>query len=55
MLNYDNESAMEITEQHKTWLAYQRLLNGLGDKQATKTDLIMAMTDAVHYLEEVII
>lgn len=36
----------------KKWLAYQRLQNALGDKKATKADLIAAMHEASHYLED---
>lgn len=34
------------------WCAYHRLLNALGDKKATKSDLIQAMEEAVGYLGE---
>lgn len=39
-------------EHSKQWLAYQRLQNALGDKKATKADLLAAMEEAIGYLGE---
>ncbi len=36
----------------KRWLAYHRLCNAIGDKKATKADLIAAMHEAADYLED---
>lgn len=39
-------------ERSKSWTAYQRLQNALGDKKATKADLLAAMEEACGYLGE---
>lgn len=45
------KSAMDEAMEENRQLAYNRLLNALHDKKATKVDLIHAMRDAARYLE----
>lgn len=47
----DNKQKKE-NEHSKSWTAYQRLQNALGDKKATKADLLAAMEEACGYLGE---
>ena len=49
-----NNDANKKKEHSKEWLAYQRLQNALGDKKATKADLLAAMEEAIGYLGEVL-
>ena len=51
---YPEIVANKKLEHSKQWIAYQRLQNALGDKKATKADLIVAMEEAIGYLGEVL-